>query len=270
MTSPGCGVINYPAQTPHSFLIMTMMWIFLFAVRMCIQFSWWRPTGFALDPLSTQQGSCGELWPRIGFEYASNMLFKRPEMFWCYVRRDIIWWTVLGFAFDPSQIHNKYLTILNSTHLLLLRYLPHSLNVPGVWWTQRMSLATSSQSRCLQRCETGWPPPSPARWAWCCDATKRNLASAASSMLFRPAYLWKGDRVQSPSTKTHAYSTSSSALNNWYHLPPFVFPPRKCYQSLVTLHQETLKAINMFCLALQKDYVIVELRHYLSVKQGQT
>lgn len=86
----------------HSILITSMMWMFLFAIRMCIPLSGWGPTGFALDPLSTQPGSCGELWPRIGFEYAPNMLFKRPEMFWCYVKSDIIWWTVLGFVFDLS------------------------------------------------------------------------------------------------------------------------------------------------------------------------
>lgn len=65
----------------------------------------------------------------------------------------------------------------------------------GVWWTQRTSWATSSQSRCLQKCETGWPPPSPARWAWCCDATRRNPASAASCTLSRLEYLWRGKFV---------------------------------------------------------------------------
>lgn len=176
------------------------------------------------------------------------MLFKRPEMFWRCIRCYIIWWTVLGFDSDPSQIHAKYLIILNSPHLLLSHYLPHfallashSLNVAGVWWTQRMSSATSSPSRCLQRCETGWPPPSPARWAWCCDATKRNLASAALSTPYRPAYLWKGERVQ-----------SSGAM--W--LPPFV---------LTSL--ETLKAINMFCLAWQKGNSC-NYWNYLLIKAG--
>lgn len=65
----------------------------------------------------------------------------------------------------------------------------------GVWWTRRTSWATSSRSRCLQKCGTGWPPPSPARWAWCCDATRRNPASAASCTLSRPEYLWRGKFV---------------------------------------------------------------------------
>lgn len=70
-----------------------------------------------------------------------------------------------------------------------------SCRLSGVSWTRRTSWATSSRSLCLQKCGTGWPPPSPARWAWCCDATRRNLASAASCTPSRPEYLWRGKFV---------------------------------------------------------------------------
>lgn len=78
--------------------------------------------------------------------------------------------------------------------LLNLHHFP-SCCLSGVWWTQKMSSVTSSQSRCPQRYGTGWPPPSPGRWGWCCDAMKRNLASAASFTLSRLEYLLRGKCV---------------------------------------------------------------------------
>lgn len=90
----------------------------------------------------------------------------------------------------------------------------------GVWWTRRTSWATSSRSRCLRKCGTGWPPPSPARWAWCCDATRRNPASAASCTPSRPEYLWRGEFVCECVCVRCTEASSSLMLENTYWLLP--------------------------------------------------
>lgn len=45
-------------------------------------------------------------------EYCPIWCLRRSGMFWCYVRGDIIWWTALGFEFDPlwkkSYDKNEY------------------------------------------------------------------------------------------------------------------------------------------------------------------
>lgn len=96
-----------------------------------------------------------------------------------------MWWNLMGIAriwpWSPCQTAASW--ILPSPSPLLLS---------GVWWTQRMSSATSSPSRYRRRCVTGWPPPSRDRWVWCCDVMRRNLVSEASSMPSRREYLWRG------------------------------------------------------------------------------
>lgn len=98
--------------------------------------------------------------------------------------------------------------------------------LPGVWWTQKMSSATFNQSRCLRKCETGWRQPLPDRWAWCWDAMRKNLASAASSMPFRLGYLLRGI-ICVWWTTTLPQSHSSlwpSVLNNSWPINLY-FPP---------------------------------------------
>lgn len=62
----------------------------------------------------------------------------------------------------------------------------------GVWWTQKMSSVTSSQTRSRRRSVTGWLPPSRGRWGWCSGGRRRSHASAASYTQCRLGYLWKG------------------------------------------------------------------------------
>lgn len=55
-----------------------------------------------------------------------------------------------------------------------------------------MSSATSRPTLCPWRCVTGWPPPSPERWAWCGGGRRRNRGSAALSTPCRQGSLWRG------------------------------------------------------------------------------
>lgn len=160
--------------------------------------------------MSTQHGSQGELRCTIGFEFCTMVVSGGQGCFWCYIRADIILMDIGGISVwspvkvDLRQMIKYFSKLFISASVSFFFYLvvfsfcvcppPFPFCPTDVWWTRRMSSVTSSLSRCPRRFGTGWPPPSRARWAWCCGATKRSLASAASSMPFRLAYLLRGKR----------------------------------------------------------------------------
>lgn len=200
--------------TQCSIHVAPWLWVwcecFFFAMSQRIWFKGGIPADFALDPcnMSTLQGSCGEFYCTIGFEWC----FKRPGVVSSYVS-EIIWWTALEFETQLLWIINilKSIYFLNCLCFFISLFLPFTFSVPtskffspvpDVWWTQKMSSVTSSQSRCPQRCGTGWPPLSQDRWAWCYDATRRNLDFAALSTPFRLESSLRGKFVY------HAYEHS--------------------------------------------------------------
>lgn len=56
-----------------------------------------------------------------------------------------------------------------------------------------MSFGNFGQMLCLQRCGTGWPPPSPSRPEPKVAGQKRNPSSEASCMLCRLGSSWSGE-----------------------------------------------------------------------------
>lgn len=227
---------------------------FLFAVRRCIQFRGWRPTGLcSWSPPHhvNTTGYPGRIMSRNWIWTLHHGVSRRPGMFWCYIRGDIMfdgqrWHLSLIPCESRPTTNDKYFSKLLAFasvrfdlvvfSLCPLLSLPSPLS-PGVWWTPRMSSATSSQSRCPRRCGTGWPPPSPARWAWCCGATKRSLASAASSTPFRLASLLRGKHlcVCVWCTRTQAQLPTVSDFNEFIWIVAFISPHLK----LLIYHQPT-------------------------------
>lgn len=63
----------------------------------------------------------------------------------------------------------------------------------GKSWTRRMSCRSCGLMRCLQRCGTGWPPPSPSRPGPKAAERKRSPSSGASCTRCRLASLWSGE-----------------------------------------------------------------------------
>lgn len=183
---------------------------FFFAIRPCIWLRGWIPADFALDPcnMSTLQGSCGELYCTIGFcimvfqeAWGIFKLHKR----WYYLMDSTGIWlgSPVNCYINDFKYFRKHLLPYLSL-FLFLSFLPFTIcvtiykffsPVSDVWWTQKMSSVTSSQSRCPQRCGTGWPPLSPDRWAWCCDVMRRNLAFEALFTPFRREFLLRGKFV---------------------------------------------------------------------------
>lgn len=174
--------------------------------------------------MSTQQGSCGSLYHTTGSEFrimvfrvASDVLMLHKSQYYLMDSTGISVWCESRPAINDKYFNKPLVSasICFSFLCFLLNLFP-SFSIPpfffvsDVWWTQRMSSATSSQSRCPQRCATGWHPPSPARWAWCCDAMKKNLASAASSMPFRLAYLLRGKHVCDAEGHNHNHTRAPS------------------------------------------------------------
>lgn len=144
------------------------------------------------------------------FQEAWDVLMLRKRWYYLMDSTGIWVWSPLKVELRSIMIFSSLCICLFSLPLFLfclcllnLHHLP-SCCLSGVWWTQKMSSVTSNQSRCHQRYGTGWPPPSPARWAWCCDAMKRNLASAASFTLSRLEYLLRGKCVY-VCTQTHCH-----------------------------------------------------------------
>lgn len=195
---------------------------FLFAIRTCFQF--WRLCFSSLTRVSiateyycTQQDLYLALW---GF-WDVLILHKR----WC------VWQTSQGFVFYPHW--NKPLVPTSSPLFLwLFLFVFCSSFAAGDWWTQRMSSVTSSLSLCPQRCATGWPPPSPDRWAWCCDGTKKSLASGVSSTLFKLAYLSRGKLCKHRCWIIHVdwYLPSSNVFESYQSI--VVNPNQSCLQRL--------------------------------------
>lgn len=71
----------------------------------------------------------------------------------------------------------------------------------GKSWTRRMSCRSCGLTRCLRRCGTGWPPPSPSRPGPKAAERKRSPSSGALCTQCRLASSWSGEarRVLPPS-----------------------------------------------------------------------
>lgn len=60
-------------------------------------------------------------------------------------------------------------------------------------WTRRTSYRSCGPTRCLQRCGTGWPPPSPSRPGPKAAERRRSPSSGASSTQCRLGSSWNGE-----------------------------------------------------------------------------
>lgn len=75
----------------------------------------------------------------------------------------------------------------------LLSFLCNVPLVPGKFWILRTSFGNFGQMLCLQRCGTGWPPPSPSRPEPKVAGQKRSPSFEALCMLCRLGSSWSGE-----------------------------------------------------------------------------
>lgn len=169
---------------------------FFFAIRTCGSEGGYQ-RALLLIPCTCQH--CGELFHTIGFcimafQEAWGILKLCKRRYYLIDSTGIWVWSRVKLELLNDKYFGKPWLSPSVCFLFIYFITVHEFffSVTGVWWTQKMSSATSSRSRCPLRCGTGWPPPSPDRWAWCCDVTRRNHAFAASSMLFRLEFLLRG------------------------------------------------------------------------------
>ena len=91
----------------------------------------------------------------------------------------------------------------------------------GKSWTQRTNFRSFGQTLCLQRCGTGWPPPSPSRPEPKAAEQRRSPSSAASCTLCRLGSSWNGEALPR-SASLCLYSHPCSPATLVFQAPPVV------------------------------------------------